>query len=162
MPFVLLYERRGRRKFVNQIIACCVYPFLSFKNLTVMSARGVSFRESKYSVKESIDRVQSFLTQHGATIYARIDQQAEVRKTGLHLMPLEFILFGNPKGGGPLMAENPLVALDLPLKLIAWEDDQKKVWLAWNKAEYIEERYSMPRAPDSVLNPDHIIDMAVR
>jgi len=147
---------------MNQVMACCLYPFFPFKNLTVMSAKGVSFRESKYSVKESIDRLHSFLLQHGATIYARIDQQAEVNKTGLHLMPLEFILFGNPKGGGPLMVGNPLIALDLPLKVIAWEDDQKKVWLAWNESQYIEERYSMQHNPGSVLNLDTIIDTALK
>src|SRR5450432_2942260 len=162
MSFVSLFERPPRRTFMNQVMACCLYPFLPFKNLTVKSARGVSFRESKYSVKESIDRIQSFLLQHGATIYARIDQQAEVTKAGLNLMPLEFILFGNPKAGGLLMAENPLIALDLPLKIIAWENDQKKIWLAWNEGKFIEERYSMQNGADSVLNLDAIIDAALK
>jgi len=122
-----------------------------------MIPEGVVFRESPYSVKETIDRLQVFLQQHGATIYARIDQQAEVQKMGQSSAPLEFILFGNPKAGGPLMAENLLVALDLPLKVIVWEDDQKKVWVAYNEASYIEGRYNLSHNENSPLNLDPII-----
>jgi len=90
-----------------------------------MNPNGVITKPSPYSVKETIDRLQIFLQQHGATIYARIDQQAELQKAGINIPPLEFIMFGNPKAGGPVMVENPIAALDLPLKVIAWEDDQK-------------------------------------
>jgi uncharacterized protein (DUF302 family) len=122
-----------------------------------MNPKGVNIYASPYSVKETIDRLQAFLQQHGATIYARIDQQAEAMKTGQNLLPLEFIMFGNPKAGGALMAQNPLVALDLPLKVIAWEDGQKKVWLACNDAIYIEGRYALLHVNDSPLNLDPVI-----
>ena len=127
-----------------------------------MHAKGVITRKSQYPVKESIDRLETFLSAHGATIYARINQQAEVNNAGGDLQPLEFILFGNPKAGGPLMAENPLIALDLPLKVIAWEDDQKEVWLAYNEAAYIEDRYSLPDVENSPLVLDHVIDMVLK
>ena len=122
-----------------------------------MNPEGVIIRESKYSVKETIDRLQAFLQQHGATIYSRIDQQAEVQKAGLNLSPLEYLLFGNPKAGGALMAENPLVALDLPLKMIAWEDDNSKIWIAYNDAKYIEERYGLSHNENTPLNLDKLI-----
>ena len=122
-----------------------------------MSPEGVITRESKYSVKETIDRLQAFLQQHGATIYARIDQQAEVQKAGLNLSPLEYLLFGNPKAGGALIAENPLVALDLPLKVIAWEDAQKKVWISYNEGAYIEKRYALSDTENSPVNLDPLI-----
>ncbi|HTD39303.1 MAG TPA: DUF302 domain-containing protein [Mucilaginibacter sp.] len=123
-----------------------------------MNPKGVIIRESKYSVKETIDRLQEFLQQHGATIYARIDQQAEVQKAGQNLGPLEFILFGNPKAGGPLMAENPLIALDLPLKIIACQDGQNKVWVGYNDGAYIEKRYNLLHKDNSPLNLDPIIN----
>lgn len=126
-----------------------------------MSPEGVITRESKYSVKETIDRLQAFLQQHGATIYARIDQQAEVQKAGLTLIPLEYLLFGNPKAGGVLMAENSLVALDLPLKVIAWEDDQKKVWISYNDGAYIEKRYTLSHIENSPVNLDPLIEKAL-
>ncbi|MBC7935555.1 MAG: DUF302 domain-containing protein [Rhizobacter sp.] len=124
-----------------------------------MKAKGVTIRKSKYAVKETIDRLQSFIEQHGATTYARINQQEEVNNTGGHLLPLEFILFGNPAAGGPIMKNNPLVALELPLKVIAWEDYNQKVWLAYNEGNYIEERYALPHQQGSPLYLDHVIDM---
>jgi uncharacterized protein (DUF302 family) len=123
----------------------------------IMNPEGVNIYESQYPVKETIDRLQAFLQQHGATIYARIDQQAEVRKAGQNLSALEFIMFGNPKAGGALMAENPLVALDLPLKVIAWEDSQKKIWIACNDALYIEGKYGLSHHENSPLNLDPLI-----
>jgi uncharacterized protein (DUF302 family) len=130
--------------------------------MNFMNPKGVIINPSPYSVKETIDRLQSFLKQHGATIYARIDQQAEVNNTGQKLSPLEFIMFGNPKAGGPIMTENPLSALDLPLKVIAWEDAEKKTWLAYNDALYIEERYSLPHTISSPLAIGQLISLALK
>ena len=127
-----------------------------------MNPKGVVISASAWSVKETIDRLQAFLTQHGATIYARINQQEEVNKAGQNILPLEYILFGNPRAGGPIMAENPLAALDLPLKVIAWEDSEKKVWLAYNDASYIEERYSLSHMPNSPLNISNLISVALK
>ena len=127
-----------------------------------MNPKGVIISPSAFSVKETIDRLQAFLTQHGATIYARINQQNEVNKEGQNILPLEFILFGNPRAGGPIMAENPLVALDLPLKVIAWEDSNNEVWLAYNDASYIEERYFLSHMPNSPLNISNLISVALK
>jgi uncharacterized protein (DUF302 family) len=122
-----------------------------------MTPNGIIIHASPFPVKETIDRLQSFLQQHGATIYARIDQQAEINNTGQNSLPLTFILFGNPKAGGPVMIENPLAALDLPLKVIAWEDSGGKVWIAYNDAIYIKERFSLPDALSAPLNLDPVI-----
>src|ERR1700730_4207873 len=103
-----------------------------------MNPIGVVISPSPWPVKETIDRLQALLKQRGATIYARINQQTEVNAAGQNLLPLEFILVGNPKAGGAIMAENPVAALELPLKVIAWEDSQQKVWLAYNDVLYIE------------------------
>jgi uncharacterized protein (DUF302 family) len=123
---------------------------------------GVIVQPSPYSVKETIDRLEAFLRQHGATIYARIDQQAELQKAGQNIAPLEFLLFGNPRAGGPIMLENPIAALDLPLKIIAWEDDQRQVNIAFNEAAYIEERYSLIHNPTSPLNLNPLIATALK
>lgn len=122
-----------------------------------MNPKGIVIRPSPYSVKETIDRLQTFLQEHDATIYARIDQQAEAGQAGHSLRPLEFILFGNPKAGGLLMAENPLVALDLPLKAIAWEDDQQTVWVAYNEAAYIRDRYALTPSENSPLALEKVV-----
>lgn len=122
-----------------------------------MNPEGVNIYSSKYPVREAIDRLQQFLEEHGATIYARIDQQDELRKTGQTIAAIEFLMFGNPKAGGSLMAQNPLVALDLPLKVIAWEDDNSKVWIACNDAKYIEHRYNLSHSENTPLNLDKLI-----
>jgi len=126
-----------------------------------MQPEGVIIRSSEHAVKETVDLLQKFLQQHGATIYARIDQQDELNKTGQTIKPLEFLLFGNPKAGGPTMAENPVAALDLPLKIIAWEDDDKKVWLAYNDVTYIKNRFSLSDSVSTPLNLDPIVSKAL-
>lgn len=123
---------------------------------------GVILHQSRYSVKVTIDRLSAFLKEHGATIYARIDQQAELKNAGLNIPPLEFILFGNPKAGGRIMKDNPAAALDLPLKLIAWEDDQQKVNIAYNEASYIEARHGLVHDPNSPLNLDALVEAVLR
>ena len=127
-----------------------------------MNSKGVITKPSPYSVKETIDRLGTFLKQHGATIYVRIDQQAELQKTGQCIPPLEFLMFGNPKAGGPIMIENPIAALDLPLKIIAWEDGQKNVYVAYSEQQYIEERYSLLHKENSPLNLGNLIDAVLK
>ncbi|MFI5163194.1 MAG: DUF302 domain-containing protein [Sphingobacteriales bacterium] len=126
-----------------------------------MNPNGVVTRASAYSVTDTIDRLQSVLQQHGATIYARIDQQAEVQKAGQTLPPLQYLLFGNPKAGGPIMAQNPVAALDLPLKIIAWQDTQNQVWLAYNDAQYIEQRYGLMHTENSPLRLEGVVNEAL-
>lgn len=107
---------------------------------------GIISKQSNYSVKESITRLQKILETKGVTIFARIDQQAEAQKVGLELSPVEFLLFGNPRAGTPIMSAVPLSALDLPLKAIAWQDGEGKVWLSYNEPGYIQQRYGLPDA----------------
>ena len=126
-----------------------------------MNPKGVTIRSSMFSVKETINRLVLFLEQHGVTIYARINQQAEAEKAGIKITGLEFILFGNPKVGGPVMLENPLAALDLPLKIIAWEDKEQKVWYAFNDARYLQERYALPQVLANSLDLNAVTTKAL-
>jgi uncharacterized protein (DUF302 family) len=122
-----------------------------------MNPKGINIRPSLYSVKETMDRLVVILGQHKATIYARINQQSEAHNAGMEMPALEFILFGNPRAGGLIMKENPVAALDLPLKIIAWEDAEKTVWLAYNKASYLEERYALPHDLTQPLDLDPLV-----
>jgi uncharacterized protein (DUF302 family) len=96
------------------------------------------------AVSQTMDAVEKTLTGHGAFIYARIDQEAEAAKVGLTLRPMKLLIFGNPKGGIPLMNANPLCGLDLPLKILVWEDDEKKTWLSYNSFAYLQKRFDLP------------------
>ena len=126
-----------------------------------MNPHGIVTRPSQYSVKETIDRLVIYLELHGATVYARMNHQSELRNVGLKISPLEFILFGDPKTAGLVMIENPIASLDLPLKTIAWEDNQNNVWLAYIDSEYIEKKYSLSHALMEALDLSLLIDRAL-
>jgi uncharacterized protein (DUF302 family) len=122
-----------------------------------MDSKGITLRSSPWPVKETIDRLVAVLNERKISVYARINQQSEVQSAGQTIPPLEFILFGNPKAGGPVMAENPIAALDLPLKIIAWEDAAKKVWIGYNAAAWIEDRHSLPHGLMRPLDLDPLV-----
>ena len=111
---------------------------------------GIISQPSPYSVPETIDRLTAVLQAKGITIFARIDQHVEAEKVGLSLRPTQLLLFGNPKAGTPLMVAEPTIALDLPLKVVAWEADDGKVWLTYNDPNYIQQRFSL--SPELVKN----------
>jgi uncharacterized protein (DUF302 family) len=116
---------------------------------------------SRYSAKETLDRLEKILAMKAVTVFSRINQQAEAKKAGLLLPPLELLIFGNPKAGTPLMESEPLSALDLPLKAIAWEDRKGRVWLSYNKSEYIIERYSLPEAMLKNISVGPLMNLAI-
>lgn len=141
-----------RRAFLKHAAAVAMPLFLTFNFYDMSQPKGIVMRESIYSVNETINRCVLLLQKKGATIYARINQQAEAHGAGISIKPIEFILFGNPAAGGAIMATNPLAALDLPLKIICWEDRLNKVWLAYNDSLYIEERYGLEHKENSPIN----------
>jgi uncharacterized protein (DUF302 family) len=128
----------------------------------LMESNGIIVRPSKASVKTTINHFVEFLQNHGATIYARIDQQAEAQKAGVELRPLEFLLFGNPAKGAQLMKENILSALDLPLKIIAWGDEDGKTWVAFNDVTYVTARFDLSADKDSPLNLGPMVEYLLK
>ncbi len=78
-------------------------------------------------------------------MFALVDHSGEAEKVGMHMRPTKLLIFGNPKGGTPLMLAAPSIAIDLPLKILVWEDDQGKVWVSYNSPEYLAERHSLPQ-----------------
>ncbi len=112
-----------------------------------MAAKGVIDLPSPYPVKETIDRLEILLESKGARIFARIDQRAEAVNAGLEMRPTELLIFGDPKAGTPLMNAFPSLALDLPLKALAWESVDGQVWLTYNAPEYLAERHQLDKVP---------------
>jgi uncharacterized protein (DUF302 family) len=110
-----------------------------------ISGNGIIIVQSKYGVKESIDQFEKLLSTKGIVVFARIDQQAEAKKVGLDLSPTELLIFGNPRGGTPVMQAYPLAALDLPLKLLAWSHDDSTVWLTYNDAAWLGKRHGLTK-----------------
>ncbi|MHC5770715.1 MAG: DUF302 domain-containing protein [Nostoc sp.] len=104
---------------------------------------GIINQISPYAVSATIDRLEAILQAKGITVFARIDQQAEAEKVELSLPPTQLLLFGNPKAGTPLMVAEPTIALDLPLKILAWEATDGKVWVSYNDPNYLKQRFSL-------------------
>jgi uncharacterized protein (DUF302 family) len=99
---------------------------------------------SNHSVDETVDRLKNILQSKEITLFALIDHSGEAAKVGMKMPPTKLLIFGNPKGGTPLMLATPSIALDLPLKILVSEDAQGKVWLSYNSQEYLKERHGLP------------------
>lgn len=121
--------------------------------------KGIITLASNYQVKTTMDRLEDALRSKGVTIFARIDQQAEAAKAGLSMKALELLIFGNPKAGTPLMQAEPLSGLDLPLKAIAWQDNENKVWLSYNGFDYLRDRFGLA---DELIKPIAALEALLR
>lgn len=104
---------------------------------------GIISRPSKYSVPETLHRLETILTAKGIKIFALVDHGGEAEKAGLKMPPTQLLIFGNPKGGTPVMLAAPTAAIDLPLKALAWQDANGQVWLSYNDPAYIQRRYGL-------------------
>jgi uncharacterized protein (DUF302 family) len=100
-------------------------------------------KPSAHSVKATLDRLESALQEKGIKVAARWDHAAGGASVGMPLRPIEVIIFGNPKLGTPLMQSNPRIGVDLPLKVLAWEDDAGKVWIGYTAPKALGERYDI-------------------
>jgi uncharacterized protein (DUF302 family) len=100
-------------------------------------------KPSKYSVAETLDRLTKALKSKGITIMARVDHAGGAEKAGLKLKPTQLLIFGNPKLGTPLMQTNRGIGLDLPMKVLAWQDDKGQTWVTYTKPDVLKARYNI-------------------
>jgi len=109
-----------------------------------MPDNGIVRKASNYSVEETLRKLQATLAAKAVTVFALIDHSGEAEKVGLQMPPTKLLVFGNPKGGTPLMLAAPSIAIDLPLKILVAEDDQGKVSVSYNSPTYLKERHGLP------------------
>ena len=100
--------------------------------------------QSNHSVDETVEKVRAILQSKGITLFALIDHSGEAANVGMKMLPTKLLVFGNPKGGTPVMLAAPSSAIDLPLKILIWEDAQGKVWVTYNSPAYLRERHNIP------------------
>jgi uncharacterized protein (DUF302 family) len=105
---------------------------------------GMVHISTSYSVEDALGKLQAILKTKGIPVFALIDHSGEAAKIGMEMRPTRLLIFGNPKGGTPLMLAAPTIAIDLPLKILIWEDDQGKTWVTYNTPEYLAERHQLP------------------
>jgi uncharacterized protein (DUF302 family) len=123
---------------------------------------GIVDLPSRYSVPETLARLQSILKEKGVAIFALVDHSGEAAKVGLEMRPTQLLIFGSPKAGTSLMVAAPSAAIDLPLKALAWEDAQGKVWLSYNAPEYLQQRHGIPaELLKNIAGPGELLQKAV-
>lgn len=113
--------------------------------LAVQKEEGIIKVPSNHSVDETVDKLKAILQSKGVKLFALIDHSGEAEKVGLKMPPTKLLIFGNPKGGTPLMLAAPSAAIDLPLKILIAEDSQGKVWISYNSSEYLKARHDLPQ-----------------
>jgi uncharacterized protein (DUF302 family) len=105
---------------------------------------GIASVASPFSVEVTLEKLRAVVAAKGLQLFAEIDHRAGAIAAGLQMQPAHVLIFGHAKAGTPLMVASPLLALDLPLKVLVWEDAERKVWVSFNTPEYLVERHALP------------------
>ncbi|MGC2301475.1 MAG: DUF302 domain-containing protein [Acidobacteriaceae bacterium] len=108
------------------------------------TGNGIVSLRSQHTVEQTVERVKGVLEAKGVTLFALVDHSGEAQKAGMTMRPTKLLIFGNPVGGTPVMVAAPSSAIDLPLKILVWEDGEGVVWLSWNSPEYLRDRHGVP------------------
>jgi uncharacterized protein (DUF302 family) len=108
------------------------------------TGHGIEKFASPRNFADTITHFESLLAARGLQLFAKIDFTSDAKKSGLEMPPTQLLIFGNPKGGTPVMVAAPQSALDLPLKVLVSQDAAGKVWLTYNTPEYLTERHAIP------------------
>jgi uncharacterized protein (DUF302 family) len=108
-----------------------------------MGADGLITIPSAFEPKETMDRLEADVKARGMTVFARIDHGAGAAQAGLSLRPTELLIFGNAKGGTPLMQSGQSIGIDLPLKALVWQDESGRVWLSYNEPAWLAKRHGL-------------------
>jgi len=117
-----------------------------------MADNGLVTVRSNFSVDQTVARLIASVTSKGMTIFAVVDHGDGAAIADMSLRPTQLVLFGNAKGGTPLMQENQIAGIDLPLKALAWEDGEGKVWLSYNDPAWIAQRHGLGAASAAAVN----------
>jgi len=133
-----------RLSYLAPLLLAVVLPG-SASGPMVKQHEGIVDLPSNHSVDQTVDRIKNILQSKGITLFALIDHSGEAEKVGMKMPPTKLLIFGSPKAGTPLMLAAPSIAIDLPLKLLVWEDPQGKVWISYNSPEYLQERHGLPQ-----------------
>jgi uncharacterized protein (DUF302 family) len=126
------------------------------------AVQGLTSIQSRFGPKETTDRLVAAIGAKGVTVFARIDHATGAAEVGLPLRPTELIIFGNAHGGTPLMQSAQTAGIDLPLKVLVWEDAGGKTWLSYNEPSWIAQRHSVANAEQVVNNLAAALNAIVR
>jgi uncharacterized protein (DUF302 family) len=116
-----------------------------------MAADGLTTLSSSHGPKDTMNRLAAEITARGMTVFARIDHAAGAADAGLSLRPTELLIFGNAKGGTPLMQSDQTIGIDLPLKALVWQDASGRTWLSYNDPSWLAKRHGLGAEVDPAV-----------
>jgi uncharacterized protein (DUF302 family) len=135
-----------RAKIFASTAVICIW------GVQAMAADGLTTMRSSYGPKDTMNRVEAEVKAKGMTVFARIDHAAGAAEVGLPLRPTELLVFGNAKGGTPLMQSVQTVGIDLPLKVLVWEDASGATWLSYNDPRWLAKRHGLGHEVDAAVS----------
>jgi uncharacterized protein (DUF302 family) len=125
-------------------------------------AEGVLTVASRFTVAETLAKLNEAFEQHDLTVFAHFDHGGAAREAGLQMQPGHVLVFGNPRAGTPVMVAAPLAALDLPLKALIWQDEAGDVWVSFNSSDFLRQRYGIPaNLVPNIARAENLIRAAV-
>ena len=113
--------------------------------MTSNTESGIITISCNQSVDQTVQKLEGILKAKGVKLFALVDHSGEAERAGMQMRPTKLAIFGNPKAGTPLMIASPSIAIDLPLKILVWEDADGKVWIAYNAPAYLQTRHGLPQ-----------------
>jgi uncharacterized protein (DUF302 family) len=117
-----------------------------------MASDGMTTIRSSYGPKDTMNRLEAEVKAKGLTVFARIDHAAGAAEVGLPLRPTELLIFGNAKGGTPLMQATQPIGIDLPLKALVWQDASGATWLSYNDPAWLAKRHGLGHEVDPTVS----------
>jgi len=112
--------------------------------MTSNTDSGIVTVPGNHPVEQTVEKLEATLRAKGVKLFATIDHSGEAERAGLHMRPTKLLIFGNPKAGTPVMLASPTIAIDLPLKILVWEDDNSQVQISYNSSAYLQARHGLP------------------
>jgi uncharacterized protein (DUF302 family) len=135
-----------KESYMNRVVSLVFAALVGFTP-TAFAADGLVAVKSPYAVHETLDRLEVNAKQRGLKVFARVDHAAGAASVGKSLRPTEVLIFGGPQGGTPFMECAQSVGIDLPLKALAWQDEQGQVWLGYNDPAFVAQRHGAAQCP---------------
>ena len=130
---------------------------------TPPTVEGIVSRPSPFSVEETLERLQKAIQSRHLSLFAQINHSGEAKRVGLTMQEAHVLIFGNPKAGTPLMIASPLLALDLPLKVLVWQSEDDGVWVSSTSVAYLKTRYALPQElVGNIAGVDALIEQALQ
>jgi uncharacterized protein (DUF302 family) len=116
-----------------------------------MAVDGLITQQSHHGPQETLSRLQAAIEAKGMSVFAHIDHAAAATAVGLTLKPISLVIFGNAKGGTPLMQASPTIGIDLPLKALVWQDAAGTTWVSYNDPRWLANRHSLGREGEPIV-----------